>query len=143
MYLILIIAVIIIVAGLSYIMSNTGTPSNKEMDLVDLRIQKYKNQIEAMLKEKTQEPTTNRLIEDKSIENISKVDKSKVDKSKVDMSMEDELKAMVQASYYNNITATNEQIELSIEDLPLNVINKQASLPTVDNNTFTSFQLAT
>lgn len=51
----ILIIVAIIIGAFSYIMSQTGTPTNKEMDLVDLRMQKYKTQIEAMLKTQKKE----------------------------------------------------------------------------------------
>lgn len=97
--------VAIIIGILAYIMSNTGTPSNKELDLVDLRMQKYKNEIETMLKnrEKT-----------------------------VDKSMEEELSEMVNKQIYKqpvefalttNAPLTAASIDLSITEISLNEID--------------------
>ncbi len=89
----ILIIVAIIIGAFSYIMSQTGTPTNKEMDLVDLRMQKYKTQIEAMLK--TQKKETDQQ----------------------DLTMEAELSAMVFSS------AAKPAIDISIEELPLNTID--------------------
>ncbi len=96
--------VAIIIGIMAYIMSNTGTPSNKELDLVDLRMQKYKNEIETMLK--TSEKT-------------------------VDPSMEAELSAMVNGQIYNQPVVKGftdssllaAPIDLSIEEISLHEID--------------------
>jgi hypothetical protein len=89
----IIIFVAVIIGALAYIMSQTGMPTNKELDLVDLRIQKYKTEIESVIKMHKKEVST------------------------VDTSMEEELSAMVRCA-----AMPPPQIDLSIEELPTDPI---------------------
>jgi hypothetical protein len=89
---------------MAYIMSNTGTPSNKELDLVDLRMQKYKNEIETMLK--TSEKT-------------------------VDPSMEAELSAMVNGQIYNQ-PVVKEFTDSSLLAAPIDLSIEEISLHEID-----------
>lgn len=86
----ILIVVAVIIGTFAYIMSQTGMPTPKELDLVDSRMQKYKNEIESVLKMHKKEVST------------------------VDTSMEEELSAMVRHAAIQPPT-----IDLSIEELPL------------------------
>ena len=93
MFLWILIIIAIIVGAFAYIMSQTGMPTNKELDLVDLRVQKYKNEIETLLKTQKKES----------------------------ISMEEELAAMVQMAAPKHDLQPH--VDLSIEELPLNAID--------------------